>query len=523
MTGLKYALLVIFAFSIVNNEGSRILAVFPTPSISHQVVFRPLIMELVKRGHEVVLITTDPVFKNEQGPANLTEIDVHDVSYEIWRREFLTTTVTSGKKEDSKGQISVVMDVMVKVLEKQMLVDEVQTMLKDKSQKFDLLIFEAYFVPLLALSHLFKAPVIQISSLGAMEENLQIVGAVSHPLLYPTFLHQKVYDLSLWDKFAALYNEYNTNKVLNRFTQGCDEVLSRIFGVEIPPLQELKNNVDMLFLNTYPAWERNRPVPPNVLFVGGLHTKPEKELPKDLKTYLDSSKHGVIYISFGTNVEPALLPPHKIQAIINAVSKTPYDVLWKWNQDELPGRTSNIKISKWLPQSDLLRHPKIKLFITQGGLQSTDEAILAGVPLIGMPMLGDQWFNVEHYVFHKIGIKIDMDTISEEKISKAIHTITKDDSYRQNVVRLRTLMYDQPQSSLERAVWWTEYVIRHSGARHLRAPAANMPWHQYLELELVSYVVLGLLSVITLAIIVLSHLYKFVQKQAAFRIKVKGS
>lgn len=54
-------------------------------------------------------------------------------------------------------------------------------------------------------------------------------------------------------------------------------------------------------------------------------------------------------------MEPSLLPPQKIQAIINAVSKLPYDVLWKWNQDELPGRTRNIKISKWLPQSDLLR------------------------------------------------------------------------------------------------------------------------------------------------------------------------
>lgn len=59
-------------------------------------------------------------------------------------------------------------------------------------------------------------------------------------------------------------------------------------------------------------------------------------------------------MSFGTNVDPSLLPPEKIQAFIKAFSDLPYDVLWKWNKDELPGRTKNIRISKWLPQSDLL-------------------------------------------------------------------------------------------------------------------------------------------------------------------------
>lgn len=58
-------------------------------------------------------------------------------------------------------------------------------------------------------------------------------------------------------------------------------------------------------------------------------------------------------------------------------------------------------------------------------------------------------------------------------------------SYRQNVIRLRDLMQDEPMKPLERAVWWTEYVLRHRGAKHLRSPTANISWTQYLELELV--------------------------------------
>ncbi|MBQ5153829.1 hypothetical protein EGM85_11270, partial [Macrococcus caseolyticus] len=208
----------------------------------------------------------------------------------------------------------------------------------------------------------------------------------------------------------------------------------------------------------------------------GLHQKPQKELPTDLKTYLDSSKNGVVYISFGTNVQPSLLPPEKVRILIKVFSELPYDVLWKWDKDELPGRTSNIRISKWLPQSDLLRHPKIKVFITQGGLQSTDEAITAGVPLIGVPMLGDQWYNVEKYVRHEIGVRLDIETLTEEQFNNAITQVIGDKKYRQNIKKFGQIIRDTPIDPLENAVWWTEHVLRHGGARHLRSPAANMSW-----------------------------------------------
>lgn len=48
---------------IGSNEAARILAIFPAPSISHQVVFRPLTQALAKRGHEIVVITPDPAFQ----------------------------------------------------------------------------------------------------------------------------------------------------------------------------------------------------------------------------------------------------------------------------------------------------------------------------------------------------------------------------------------------------------------------------------------------------------------------------
>nr|AGG36457.1 glycosyltransferase 2 [Chilo suppressalis] len=505
---VKFLCIILFFAS--NNEAARILAYFPTPSISHQVVFRPLLQELAKHGHELIVITTDPAFPKGQTPANYTEIDVHDLSYKAWKEHFLA--ITSKGSKDSFSQIKVAFHLIARIFKEQMQSDEVQAVLKDTSKKFDLLLVEALAKPALSLTHVLKAPLIQISSLGGTNDNYEVAGAPLHPILYPTFFRQKLYNLTFWEKARELYNHYKYMGWFNRFEAYENELIRKVFGAEVPDLSELGENVDMLFLNVNPIWEDNRPLPPNVITMGGLHQAPMKKLPQELKSYLDNSTNGVIYISFGTNVDPSQMPPEKIQILVKVSSQLPYNVLWKWNKDELEGRSENIKISKWFPQSDLLRHPNVKLFITQGGLQSTDEAITAGVPLIGIPMLGDQWFNVEKYTYHKIGKRLDIDTLTEDEFRDAVHTVIGDKSYRENMIRLRTLMTDQPQTPLERAVWWTEYVIRHGGARHLRSPAANITWAEYLELKFVAALLALAMSFVTVAVLVIYYIAKFLRK-----------
>nr|UAX26436.1 UDP-glucuronosyltransferase [Galleria mellonella] len=414
---------------VAKNDAAKILGYFPTPSISHQVVFRPLMSELAKRGHDVTVITTDPVSPKRKAHANLTEVDMHDLSYDIWREAVYNAETTSGKKSDIVTQLRVLYNLITDISEKQMQSDKVRNIIQDRKDKFDLIFIESLWRPGLGLSYIYNAPVILISSFLPMYNNMEAIGSPDHRILYPTLLRQKLNNLTIWEVIIELYNHYSFINMFDAAEVQENEMMKRVFGPNIPPLSELINNIDMLFLNSHPIWDSNRPVPPSVVYLGGLHRKPMKELPAELKSYLDASKHGVIYMSYGTNVNPSHLPPEKIQMLVNVFSRLPYDVIWKWDKDELPGRSENIKISKWLPQSDLLRHPKVLLFITQGGLQSTDEAISAGVPLVGMPMLGDQWYNVEQYVRLGIGVRLDMEDLTEEKFHNAVETTINDKRY----------------------------------------------------------------------------------------------
>lgn len=82
-------------------------------------------------------------------------------------------------------------------------------------------------------------------------------------------------------------------------------------------------------------------------------------------------------------------------------------------------------------------------------------------------------------------------------------------------------MRDQPQSPLERAIWWTEYVLRHGGAKHLRSPAANISWPEYLQLDLVLMLV-ALAAVFVLVLgLILYNVAKYVSKNYLLDVKIK--
>lgn len=59
-------------------------------------------------------------------------------------------------------------------------------------------------------------------------------------------------------------------------------------------------------------------------------------------------------MSFGTNALASFIPQNIVESIVRVLSGMPYDVLWKWDEDNLPLNPKNIKISKWFPQSDIL-------------------------------------------------------------------------------------------------------------------------------------------------------------------------
>jgi glucuronosyltransferase len=56
----------------------------------------------------------------------------------------------------------------------------------------------------------------------------------------------------------------------------------------------------------------------------------------------------------GSGIYSSDMPESKLKAFIEVFSKLKQRILWKWEKDSLPGQPKNVKIGKWLPQSDIL-------------------------------------------------------------------------------------------------------------------------------------------------------------------------
>ncbi|KHJ77243.1 hypothetical protein OESDEN_23137, partial [Oesophagostomum dentatum] len=54
---------------------------------------------------------------------------------------------------------------------------------------------------------------------------------------------------------------------------------------------------------------------------------------------------------------------------------------------------SNCEFVEWLPQSDILAHPRLKLFVMHGGINGLVEALRRAVPLVVIPIFADQFRN----------------------------------------------------------------------------------------------------------------------------------
>ena len=84
-------------------------------------------------------------------------------------------------------------------------------------------------------------------------------------------------------------------------------------------------------------------------------------------------------------------------------------------------------------------------------------------------------------------------------------------SFRQNIKKLSTLSRDEPENSLERTIWWTEYVLRHKGAKHLRSAAIDLEWYQYLLLDVIVFLLTIILLIIFISYYVLKFLFCLVE------------
>lgn len=254
---------------------ARILGIIPTPSYSHQVVFQPIWRELSKRGHEVVVITTNPI--NDPTLTNLTEIDISS-SYNIWNE----VNLVNMSQKTLLGMINKRVDMSLVLHDHQLSQPQVRALIDSNTEHFDLVMTESVFPIMNAFAWKFKAPLIGMLSIDALNFHLKRMGSPTHPILYPDSVLPFTNKLSFSERlnsavfypvFLSIYGFYIKPLI--------EQLTVKHFGTDCPSAQEMDNNISLLFINSEPIFHNVRPLVPTIIQIGGgTHLKDPKPLPK---------------------------------------------------------------------------------------------------------------------------------------------------------------------------------------------------------------------------------------------------
>ncbi|XP_047711975.1 UDP-glucuronosyltransferase 2A1 isoform X5 [Prionailurus viverrinus] len=420
---------------------------------SHWLNIKIIIDELIEKEHNVtVLVASGALFITPTSTPSLT-FEIYKVAFGKERIEGLIKdfVLTWMEKRPSPSTIWRFYQDIAKVIKDfHMISREIcdgvlknqKLMEKLKKSKFEVLISDPVFpcgdIVALKLGIPFMYS-LRFSPASTVEKHC---GKVPYPPSYvPATLSELTDQMSFTDRIRNFISYSLQDYMFNTLWKSWDSYYSKALG-RPTTLCEVMGKAEIWLIRTYWDFEFPRPYLPNFEFVGGLHCKPAKPLPK---------------------------------------------VLWRYKGKKPATLGANTRLYDWIPQNDLLGHPKTKAFITHGGTNGIYEAIYHGVPMVGVPMFADQPDNIAHMKAKGAAVEVNINTMTSEDLLKALRTVINEPSYKENATRLSRIQHDQPVKPLDRAVFWIEFVMRHKGAKHLRPAAHDLTWFQYHSFDVIGF------------------------------------
>ncbi|KAG7219211.1 hypothetical protein INR49_019271 [Caranx melampygus] len=488
-------------------NGGKVL-VFPIDG-SHWVNMKVLIEELHSRGHEItVLVPLDTWYIKLESPHYKTIALNASAGFDKERFGSFCTKLLNLRRQGASiwARMSVEYELMVQFTEMNKKVlhmmgeifDDDKMMQSFRDAKYDLLLTDPAVGGGVLLGHRLGLPLVFNVRWTIQGEGHQAIAPT--PLSYVPIPGAELTDKMTFTQRLKNFLCY----LFTRFQIACitdstyKPFVHRYFGSDVHYM-ELFQAADIWLMRNDFTFEFPRPTMPNVVYMSGFQCKPSKPLPTELEEFVQSSgEHGIIVMTLGTLV--AQLPEDITEAIAAAFAQLPQKVIWRHKGKRPSTLGNNTLLLDWLPQNDLLGHPKTRLFVAHGGTNGMQEAIYHGVPLVGVPLMFDQPDNFSRMKARGVAKVVDIATLDKDNFLEAVKEVLYEPSYREKMKTLSNIHRDQPMKPLDRAIFWIEFVMRHKGAPHLRTESYKMSAIQYYLIDVVAF----LLAVTLLALTFLS-------------------
>lgn len=475
--------------------GSKILVLVPFPAPSHWLWLEHFVQELLERGHQVTAISN---FAAKERHPNYTEILIDppfDIPY-----YFPVSDIFEAKYTSDLSNLLLYWNVGLTTTKFALENPNVQQFIEQDDSVFDLVISEQFYQEaFLMFAHKYRAPIVTIGTLGYSDFMDRAMGLltpwsfVPHPILLymddMTF-SQRCYNF-LVSAVDALIRKYYYMPRQDKLAQ---KYFSAIEGPEsFPSVYELEKSISVMLINSHVSTSPPRPSISGLVNVAGAHIQPAKPLPADIQRFLDGATEGAIFFSLGSYVQSSDMPKDKLKAFFEVFRNLKQKVLWKFEDESMTNVPRNVMVRKWLPQSDILAHPKVVLFITHGGMFGSQEGIFRGVPMLFIPFYGDQHRNALRAERAGYALTLNFADVNAITLGSRINELLTNPAFNRLAKKASELFRDNLVPPMDEAMHWIEYVIRHKGAKHLKSISVDFNWVQYLMLDVLTFFVIAIL------------------------------
>ncbi|XP_029000024.1 UDP-glucuronosyltransferase 2C1-like [Betta splendens] len=475
-------------------EAGKIL-VFPSEG-SHWVNMDIILQALHSQGHNITIVRSSKSWyvKENSSCYHIYTVQVERSSYQKLANlmtEFLKFergALSLGFLQMAVGMIGSFVDVHKIIGEYALAILEDQELIRIlKDTKFDLVLTDPCWGTGIILAKYLNLPLVfNVRWLTPIEGHLAIAPSpLSYiPITRSGYTDKMTFFQRVKNIFFHLMSQTQRYLVTKLAYQPiCDKYLGP--GNDF---NDMVLDADIWLMRADFVFEYPRPTMPNVVYIGGFQCKPPKPLPQPFDDFVQSSgEHGVIIMSLGTFVSE--LPADITKKISAVFAELPQKVIWKHKGAKPDNLGNNTLVVDWMPQNDLLGHPKVKLFVAHGGTNGVQEAIYHGVPVVGLPLFFDQYDNLLRLKERGGAKLLTIQTVDKDNnFLEAIQEVLNEPSYTLSMQRLSRLHRDQPMEPLDNAVFWIEHVMRHKGANHLKAESYRLPWYVYHSVDVIVFV-----------------------------------
>ncbi|XP_055920237.1 UDP-glucosyltransferase 2 isoform X2 [Eupeodes corollae] len=447
---------------------------------SHKIPFWELAKGLISRGHNITFLSGFPADFSINGLHEITPSGLVEYIHNYTNWDLL------GARMSGEMPISIWDGIRYAFQSCDAMLEDAETK-ELMNRNFDLAILDGAF-PECALGMVrhYKIPFMYMNTVGFYTGSLSVAGNPGSYAITPNFYTAFTDNMNLIERAVNTAMQISFTMMHKLVIGLVHKVLQDRLGPDHPHPYDISKNVSFILQNGHTVVSYPRALNPNIAEVACIHCKPARPLPKDLEEFIASAgESGFIYVSMGSSVKASNMPESLRRLMVKTFARLPYHVLWKWegSASEMHDLTPNVKLSRWLPQQDILGHRKLRAFVTHGGLLSMYETVYHGVPVVTMPVFCDHDVNSAKAEVDGYAVKLNLETLTADKLYKSIMKVVHDPAYRQAARFRQRLLLDQRSSALDTAVYWTEYVLRYNGAYHLQSPARNLSSIQYYLLD----------------------------------------